>query len=73
LIPPKNRRMVTTDLLTGDWREWRRLRALHLKQQVWYQRSIAVALGVAEDSVGRWIARARAGGRKRATVNLLAP
>jgi hypothetical protein len=34
---------------------------LRLKQQGWYQRSIAAALGLAEDSVGRWIARARAG------------
>ena len=35
---------------------------MHLKQQGWYQRDIAEALGVTEDTVGRWIARARAGG-----------
>jgi transposase len=45
-----------------DWREWRRLRALQLKEQGWQQRDIAEALGVTEDTVGRWIARARCGG-----------
>lgn len=35
---------------------------MHLKQQGWYQRDIAEALGVSEDSVGRWLARARVGG-----------
>jgi transposase len=54
--------MEAIDFIPDDWREWRRLRALHLKQQGWYQRSIAAALGVAEDTVGRWLARARAGG-----------
>jgi transposase len=54
--------MGTPEFLTGDWREWRRLRAVHLQQQGWSQRSIAAALGVAEDTVGRWVARARAGG-----------
>ena len=54
--------METFDLEPGDYREWRRLRALHLKQQGWYQRDIAEALDVSEDTVGRWLARARAGG-----------
>jgi len=40
------------------WREWRRLRAVTLKQQGWYQRDIASALGVAEETVSRWLARA---------------
>ena len=35
---------------------------MHLKQQGWYQRSIAEALDVTEDTVGRWLARAREGG-----------
>jgi transposase len=35
---------------------------LHLKQQGWYQRDIAEALGVSEDTVSRWLARARHGG-----------
>jgi transposase len=42
-----------------DWREWRRLRAVHLKQQGWYQREIADALGIREETVSRWLARAR--------------
>ena len=45
-----------------DWREWRRFRALQLKEQGWRQRHIAEALGVTEDTVGRWIARARMSG-----------
>src|SRR5437763_3378054 len=45
-----------------DWREWRRFRALQLKEQGWYQRDIAEALGVSEDSVSRWLSRARDGG-----------
>ena len=44
------------------WREWRRLRALRLKQQGWSQRDIAAALGVREETVSRWMARARDGG-----------
>src|SRR3954453_2117609 len=47
-----------------DWREWRRLRALQLKERGWSLRDIAEALGIAEDTVGRWIARARVGGRE---------
>jgi transposase len=54
--------MGTPDFLPGDWREWRRLRAVQLKRHGWSQRPIAAALGVAEDTVGRWVARARAGG-----------
>jgi transposase len=38
------------------------MRALHLKQQGWYQRGIAEALGVREETVSRWLARARDGG-----------
>jgi transposase len=51
-----------SDFSPDDWREWRRLRTLHLKQQGWYQRDIAAALGVSEDTVGRWLARVREGG-----------
>src|SRR5262245_18743727 len=54
--------MGTTDFLADDWREWRRLRAVHLKQQGWSQRDIAEALGVTEATVSRWLARAGAGG-----------
>jgi transposase len=54
--------MEGTDFTPADWREWRRLRALQLKQQGWSQRAIAAALGVSEDTVSRWLARARHGG-----------
>jgi transposase len=54
--------MDPRDFAAQDWREWRRMRALHLKQQGWYQRDIAEALGVSEVSVSRRMARAREGG-----------
>src|SRR5436190_14770319 len=54
--------MEVSDFIPGDWREWRRLRALHLEQQGWYQRDIAAALDVSEETVSRWLARARAVG-----------
>ena len=54
--------MEASDNLPGSWREWRRLRAVHLKQAGWYQRDIAEALGVSEVTVSRWLARAREGG-----------
>jgi transposase len=54
--------MRPNDILPDDWREWRRLRALRLKQHGWYQRDIAEAFGVSEVTVSRWLARARAGG-----------
>jgi transposase len=38
------------------------LRALQLKEQGWYQRDIAGALGASEVSVSRWLCRAREGG-----------
>ena len=41
-----------------DWREWRRMQAWRLKQLGWKQRQIAVALGVTEGAVSRWIATA---------------
>jgi transposase len=42
--------------------EWRRRRALHLKQRGWTRRATAAALGVSEVTVSRWLARARRGG-----------
>lgn len=54
--------MELSDIVPKDWRECRRLRALHLKQHDWYQRDIAEALGVSEDSVSHWLTRARRGG-----------
>src|SRR2546430_1028134 len=54
--------MEASDFIPDDWREWRRLRALQLKRQGWYQRDSAAALGVSEVAVSRWLARARDGG-----------
>jgi transposase len=54
--------MEDSDFIPHDWREWRRLRAFLLWQQGWYQRDIGRALGVAEATVSRWLARARDGG-----------
>jgi hypothetical protein len=36
--------MEARDGVPRDWRTWRRFQALRLKQEGWYQRSIAVAL-----------------------------
>jgi transposase len=54
--------MEIPDYLPADGMEWRRFRALHLKQQGWSRRDIAEALGVSPVSVSRWFARARDGG-----------
>jgi transposase len=54
--------MEASDLDTADGRAWRRFRALALKRQGWYQRDIAKALGVTEESVSRWLSRVRDGG-----------
>src|SRR5689334_12483237 len=54
--------MEARDGVPRDWRTWRRFQALRLKQEGWYQRSIAVALDVSEVSVSHWCTRAAAGG-----------
>jgi transposase len=54
--------METAGFIAGDWREWRRLRTLQLKDQGWQQSDIAAALGVRDETVSRWLARARDGG-----------
>jgi transposase len=54
--------MENSDFIPVDWHEWRRLRVLQLKQQGWPQRTIAAALGAREETVSRWIARARSDG-----------
>src|SRR5436853_2910377 len=54
--------MGTPDIVPNDWREWRRLRALRLSERAWYQRDIAAALDVSEETVSRWLARVRQGG-----------
>jgi transposase len=55
-------RMEPSEIVPTDWREWRRLRALHLKRRGWVQCDIAEALGVSDETVSRWLARARQGG-----------
>src|ERR1700752_18504 len=54
--------MDTHEPYPFDWKEWRRLRALHLKQHGWQQRDIAEALDVSEAAVSQWLSTARAGG-----------
>src|SRR6476660_6322350 len=54
--------MARADFMPEGWHEWRRLRALELKQQGWYQRDIAAALDIREETVSRWLARAHQGG-----------
>jgi transposase len=54
--------MEASDIIPHDWREWRRLRAVQLQQQGWYQRDVAEALDVSEETVSRWLARVRHGG-----------
>jgi transposase len=43
----------------GEFREWRRFQALHLKSQGWRRREVAEALSVTERSVNRWFTIAR--------------
>src|SRR4051812_31583258 len=57
-----NKGMKASDFIPGDRREWRRFRALCLSQQGWYQREIAMALGVSTETVCRWLTRAWDGG-----------
>lgn len=54
--------MDSSDLISRSVQQWRRLRAVDLKEQGWSQRAIAEVLDVAEETVSRWLARARAGG-----------
>jgi transposase len=46
----------------ANWQAARRRQAWQLKQQGWSQRQIAVALGVSEGAVSRWMTRARESG-----------
>lgn len=43
----------------GDFREWRRLQAVHLREQGWHRCDVADALDVTERSVSHWTAVAR--------------
>src|SRR5918997_3701281 len=51
---------MVTEFTLHNWKEWRRMQALHLmKQEGWKQRDIAVALDVTEGAGSRWLAAAR--------------
>jgi transposase len=54
--------MESWNSISRSAQEWRRLRAVDLKEQGWSQREIAEVLDVAEETVSRWLTRARAGG-----------
>jgi transposase len=54
--------MDASDIAPDSWREWRRLRALQLKERGRRQRDIADALGIREETVSRWLAHARDAG-----------
>src|ERR1700688_1384749 len=54
--------MDTTTPAPCNWKEWRRFRAWELKQQGWSQHDIAIALGVSNGAVSRWIHTGEDGG-----------
>jgi transposase len=54
--------MGTPEHLPADGLEWRRFRALHLRQEGWPVYDIAEALDVSRVSVSRWLACVRDGG-----------
>jgi transposase len=63
-----------------DWMEWRRMRALQLKQDGCKQRGIAAALDVSAGAVSRWLSAARRGGAaaicsrpRRGAIPMLTP
>jgi len=56
--------MVARDGTHGDLREWRRLRAYHLRREGWRRCDVADALDVTVRSVNYWDSLARLGGRQ---------
>lgn len=54
--------METPNSKSHDGYEWRRFRALYLKEHGWHQREIANVLGIHEVTVSRWLARVSNGG-----------
>jgi hypothetical protein len=55
--------MAAEHLTPHDWKEWRRMQALHLmKQEGWKRRDIAVALDVTEEVPDPRLPVARRGG-----------
>lgn len=64
--------MESPDFLPADGLEWRRFRALHLKQKGWSRKDIAEALGVSPVSVSRWFVRVRDGSFDERMARLVA-
>lgn len=56
--------MRARDGRSADWRQWRRLQALQLREHGWRRCDVAEALDVAERSVQRWIHTAGTRGPK---------
>lgn len=56
MFPCNNGYMGQQNTSFNNWKEARRKRALELKQQGWKQRAIAVAFGVSESTVSKWVA-----------------
>jgi transposase len=54
--------MEDHDFLPAEGLEWRRFRALQLKEQGWSRKDIAEALDICPESVSRWLARVRESG-----------
>jgi transposase len=50
------------NLTPYNWKEARRLQVWSLKQQGWFQRQLAEALGVSKGAVSPWMTRGREGG-----------
>jgi transposase len=53
---------MSTPKAGTDVRTWRRQRAWELHQAGWWQKDIAVALGVSRGAISQWIKRGREGG-----------
>ena len=54
--------MRAKDGVRGDFRQWRRLRAVRLRRRGWRRDEVAEAFGVSETSVSHWLSRAAVGG-----------
>ncbi|WP_165228132.1 IS630 family transposase [Aquisphaera insulae] len=64
--------MEDTPTIPPECLEWRRYRALYLKHRGWFQRDVAEALDVSEESLSRWLSHARTGGRESLRARIAA-